>query len=38
MSTTGDSETTGTTELAPEATEIPANSTVNRRQGSATAS
>ena len=33
MSTTGDSETTGTTELAPEATEIPANSTVNRRQG-----
>jgi Xaa-Pro aminopeptidase len=32
MSTTGDSETTGTTELAPEA-EIPANSTVNRRQG-----
>jgi Xaa-Pro aminopeptidase len=35
MSTTGDSETTGTTELAPEAapTEIPANSSVNRRQG-----
>ncbi len=33
MSTTGDSETTGTTELAPEATETPANSTVNRRQG-----
>ena len=33
MSTAGDSETTGTTELAPEATEIPANSTVNRRQG-----
>ena len=33
MSTTGDPETTGTTELAPEATEIPANSTVNRRQG-----
>ena len=35
MSTTGDSDTTGTTELAPEAahTEIPANSTVNRRQG-----
>jgi len=32
MSTTGDSETTGTTELAPEA-EIPANSSVNRRQG-----
>jgi Xaa-Pro aminopeptidase len=35
MSTAGDSETTGTTELAPEATppEIPANSTANRRQG-----
>lgn len=32
MSTTGDSESTGTTDLAPEA-EIPANSTVNRRQG-----
>ena len=32
MSTTGDSESTGTTELASE-TEIPANSTVNRRQG-----
>ena len=35
MSTTGDSETIGTTELAPEASsaEIPANSTANRRQG-----
>ncbi len=33
MSTTGDRETTGTTELAPEATEVPANSTANRRQG-----
>ncbi|GAA3211499.1 aminopeptidase P family protein [Microbacterium terregens] len=35
MSTSGDSETTGTTELAPEAapTGIPANSSVNRRQG-----
>jgi Xaa-Pro aminopeptidase len=32
MSTTGDSENTGTAELAPEA-EIPTNSTVNRRQG-----
>jgi Xaa-Pro aminopeptidase len=32
MSSTGDTETTGTTELAPEA-EFPANSTVNRRQG-----
>jgi Xaa-Pro aminopeptidase len=32
MSSTGDTETTGTTELAPEA-ELPANSTVNRRQG-----
>ncbi len=35
MSTAGDSETTGTTDLAPEAMppEIPANSTANRRQG-----
>jgi len=35
MSTAGHSETTGTTELAPEAasTEIPPDSTVNRRQG-----
>jgi Xaa-Pro aminopeptidase len=35
MSTTGDSEPTGTTELAPEAApaHIPANSTGNRRQG-----
>jgi len=32
MSTAGDSENTGTAELAPEA-EIPTNSTVNRRQG-----
>ena len=35
MSTAGHSETTGTTEPAPEAasTEIPPDSTVNRRQG-----
>ena len=33
MSSTGDREATGTTELAPEASEVPANSTVNRRQG-----
>jgi len=35
MSTTGDSETTSTTELSPEAehTKIPENSSVNRRQG-----
>ncbi|MCR2762215.1 aminopeptidase P family protein [Microbacterium sp. zg.B48] len=35
MSTSGDSDTIGSTELAPEAapTEIPANSSVNRRQG-----
>ncbi|SDH07654.1 aminopeptidase P family protein [Microbacterium pygmaeum] len=33
MATTGDTDDLGTTELAPEANEIPANSSVNRRQG-----
>ncbi|MET0859444.1 MAG: aminopeptidase P family protein, partial [Microbacterium sp.] len=33
MATTGDADDLGTTELAPEANEIPANSSENRRQG-----